>query len=299
MYNLEEHFLKKVIALIFDYERTNCYNRFLKEHAKDKIVVDCGSGSGLLSWLALKHGAKEAYALDIIPSVLDHLDRLSKITNKLHVKNIDILTEDLPKGDLYVHEIFGHTIFEEGIHHLVDNLKRQGVTSLYPSKFKVYSSDSKNFTLRKFDKTKDQDKFNLNLLDIEVREFINVLENNFFGKIDYYSLLEKDATVIELNQGEKETNLLNKKLVVDGDLFNLSPSNMPKIKDNIISWGFYFNDSTYLNLDSCQMTTWNQTVSNKFYLYHLRKKISSKAHHHKPNRLKSYKLQVPPGTVFK
>jgi hypothetical protein len=288
MYNLEEHFLKKVVALVFDYDRSNCYNRFLKEHAKDKTVVDCGSGSGLLSWLALKHGAKESYALDIVPSVLEHLSRLSKITNNLHVKNIDILTEDLPKGDLYVHEIFGHTIFEEGIHHLVDNLKRQGVTSLYPSKFKVYSSYSKNFTLRKFDRTKDQDKFNLNLLDIEVREFISVLENNFFGKIDYYSLLENDATVIELDQGEEETKLLNKKLVLDGDLFNLSPYNMPKIKDNIISWGFYFNDSTYLNLDSCQMTTWNQTVSTKFYLHNLRSQMRPKAIHHKLQLIKIY-----------
>ncbi|MFN9680275.1 MAG: hypothetical protein ACK56V_01525, partial [Bacteroidota bacterium] len=40
----------------------------LLEYAKDKIIVDCGSGSGILSWLALKHGAKAAYALEIIPS---------------------------------------------------------------------------------------------------------------------------------------------------------------------------------------------------------------------------------------
>lgn len=299
MNSLEEHFLRKVVALVFDYDRSNCYNRFLKKYAKDKIVVDCGSGSGLLSWLALKHGAKEVYAVDIIPSVLDHLERLSKITNNFHVKNIDILTEDLPKGDLYVHEIFGHTIFEEGVHHLVNNLKRQGVTSLYPSKIKVYSSESKNFTLRKFDRTKDLDKFDLNRLDSEILEFINILENNFFGKIDYYSMLETDATVIELDQDESVVKLANKKVIVEGSLFDISPYNMPNIKDNVISWGFYFDDSTFLDLDGCSITTWNQAVSNRFYLHFLRKQISSKAHNHKTHRLKAYNLQVPPSTVFK
>ncbi len=293
MYNLEEHFLKKVVALVFDYDRSNCYNRFLKEHAKDKTVVDCGSGSGLLAWLALKHGAKESHALEIVPSTLEHLTRLSKITNNFHVKDIDILTEDLPKGDLYVHEIFGHSIFDEGVHHLINNLQRQGITELYPRDIKIYSASSKNFTLRKFDRIKDADKFDLNFLDDEVREFVDILETNFFGKIDYLSLLESDATVIELYSNESEATIFDKQLLIEGSLFDITPYNLPKIKDKVFTWGFFFNNNTYLNLDSCKLTTWNQTILDKTFLRCLRSQIRCKAINCKPHRIKTYykKLQ--------
>jgi hypothetical protein len=112
-------------------------------------------------------------------------------------------------------------------------------------------------------------------------------------------MLETDVTVIELDQGESTVNLTNKKVVVEGSLFDISPYNMLNIKDNLISWGFYFDDSTYLDLDSCSITNWNQATSNSVYLHHLRQQISSKAHNHKTHRLKSYNLRVQSNTVFK
>jgi len=296
--DMQEHFLRKVIALIFDYDRTNCYNRFLKKYSKDKVVVDCGSGSGILSWLALKHGAKEAHALEIIPSVLSHLESLSHITPNLHVKNIDILTENLPKGDLYVHEIFGHTIFDEGVHHLVDNCKRQGITELYPKVVSLYSSSNRNFEMRSFDRNKDSDKFNIDLLDPEVREFIEVLEKNFYGKINYYDLLETDAKVTVLSDNSDKNALTEKTCILTKDLFEFGPAGLPKLTSDIISWGFQFDESIKLDLDSCRLTTWLPTISNKFYKSNIRKILPTKNYHHKPNRLKAYKLGVRPGSTF-
>lgn len=296
--DIQEHFLRKVIALIFDYDRTNCYNRFLKKYAKDKIIVDCGSGSGILSWLALKHGAKAAYALEIIPSVLEHLQSLANITPNLHIKEVDILTENLPIGDLYIHEIFGHTIFDEGVHHLVDNCKRQGISELYPRVVSLYSSSNKNFESRMFDRNIDSDKFNIEFLDPEVREFIQVLENNFYGKINYYDLLEIDAKVTVLTDNSEKNVLLERTCILTKDLFEFAPSNLPTLTSNLISWGFQFDENIRLDIDSCRLTTWMPTISNNFYKNQVRKILPTKNYHHKPNRLKAYKLGVRPGSNF-
>lgn len=295
--DIQEHFLRKVIALIFDYDRTNCYNRFLKKYAKDKIIVDCGSGSGILSWLALKHGAKAAYALEIIPSVLEHLQSLTNITPNFHVKEVDILTENLPIGDLYIHEIFGHTIFDEGIHHLVDNCKRQGITELYPKTVTLYSASKRNFDVRSFDRNLDKDKFSIELLDPEVREFVEILEDNFYGKIDYLDLLETDAKVMILSDNTKPI-LSERTCILNKSLFDLTPSELPNLSNEIISWGFHFDENIGLDLDTCRLTTWLPTISNKFYKSNIRRILPTKNYHHKPNRLKAYRLGVRPGSTF-
>lgn len=297
MEKLEEHFLKKVITLILDYDRTNCYNKFLKKYAKDKIVVDCGSGSGILSWLALRHGAKEAHALEIIPSVLEHLNLLSSITPNLYVKDLDILTEDLPRGDLYIHEIFGNTIFDEGVHHLVSNCKRQGITNLYPQVVSLYAASSQNFHIRRFDKNRDSDKFNLELLDPEVREFITVLENNFYGKLDYCHLLESGTAIAIVDDESNKNILLDKTGVLTANLFDIAPADLPKLSKDIISWGFQFDDKISLNLDSCQLTTWSQTIPNEYYKSQIRRILPTKNYHHKKNRLKAYEMGVAPGSI--
>ena len=40
-----------VLSLIYDYKRTNTYESYIKKNVKDKIVVDCGAGSGILTYL--------------------------------------------------------------------------------------------------------------------------------------------------------------------------------------------------------------------------------------------------------
>lgn len=280
--DLKHPFLKQVITLIVDYDRTNCYNRFLKENAKNKVVIDCGAGSGILSWLALKHGAKEAHALEIVPTTIEHLEKLATVTPNLYVKCVDVLTEDLPKGDLYVQEMFGDTIFDEGLHHLVSNLKRQGIDNLYPNKIKVYSlsTTNKNIKLRKFNKEKD--KFNLDMLDSEVREFIEILECDFYGKLNYLELLESTGKVLE------EIVNFEKTIILEKDLFEFSVTDLPLIKDDFMSWGFYFDNSIGLDLDTCNMTTWRQFLEIDRYKRNVRNILPTKNYNYKDHRIRTY-----------
>lgn len=280
--NFKHFFLKDVITLIIDYERTNCYNRFLKENAKDKVVIDCGAGSGILSWLALKHGAKEAHALEIVPATLEHLEKLAAVTPNLYVKDLDVLTKNLPKGDLYIHELFGDTIFDEGLHHLVTNLKRQGIDKVYPNKIKIYSltETNKKIKLRKFNREKDN--FDLSMLDFEVREFIEILEYNFYGKLDYLEMLESIGKVFEEQSSFKKT------LVMEKDLFDFSITELPIIRENFMSWGFYFNSNLGLDLDTCNLSTWSQFLDIDRYKRNVRSILPTKDYNYKTHTLHIY-----------
>lgn len=289
--DLKHHFLKQVITLIIDYDRTNCYNRFLKENSKDKVVIDCGAGSGILSWLALKHGAKEAHALEIVPDTLEHLEKLAALTPNLYVKDLDVLTKNLPKGDLYIHEMFGDTIFDEGLHHLVTNLKRQGIDKVYPNKVKIYSlsETNKKLKFRKFNREKD--KFDLSMLDCEVREFVEILEYNFYGKLDYLELLELTSKVVEEQTSFKKT------LVMEKDLFDFSIDELPIIRENFMSWGFYFDSDIGLDLDTCNLTTWSPFLEIDRYKRNVRNILPTKNYNYKDHRIHMYNQLIHPTSI--
>lgn len=56
---------------LFDKKRTNIFSRAIKKTVKDgDIVVDAGTGTGILALLAAKAGAKKVYACDIADDVL-------------------------------------------------------------------------------------------------------------------------------------------------------------------------------------------------------------------------------------
>ena len=54
-----------VWEMLLDSNRTNPYIKYLRQHAKDKVIVDCGAGAGFFTWLSLKYGAKKVYSCEI------------------------------------------------------------------------------------------------------------------------------------------------------------------------------------------------------------------------------------------
>lgn len=53
--------------------------KLMESRVKDKIVVDIGSGSGVLALAALKMGAKYAYGIDIDPEANEHAKRNAQL----------------------------------------------------------------------------------------------------------------------------------------------------------------------------------------------------------------------------
>ena len=56
--------------MLLDSNRTNPYINFIKNNVKDKIVVECGTGTGFFSWLSIKYGAKKVYSCEKNPDTL-------------------------------------------------------------------------------------------------------------------------------------------------------------------------------------------------------------------------------------
>lgn len=52
------------LGMINDFVRNQFYNRILSRYAKDQLCTDIGFGTGLLSMLALKHGARHIRAFE-------------------------------------------------------------------------------------------------------------------------------------------------------------------------------------------------------------------------------------------
>jgi len=105
--------------MIFDKPRNQWYWELLKQ-SKNKVCVDVGFGTGILTLMALHHGAKHVYAYEKDPStfelgkyIIEELgfsDRVTFVnenyTSKDH-RHLDI--------ELIFHEIIGRNIWKEGI----------------------------------------------------------------------------------------------------------------------------------------------------------------------------------------
>ena len=120
-----------------DPERTNAYHDYIMEHAKDKVVVDMGCGPGILSYLAVKAGAKKVYSIDVDTICLD---TTHKIVPEAHIQKLNLATQSLPEADLYIHEIFGHYVFDEFFHKILWNMMQQGIDrrKIIPGKIVFY-----------------------------------------------------------------------------------------------------------------------------------------------------------------
>ena len=64
-----------VWEMLLDSNRSNAYIKYIKENAKDKVIVDCGAGSGFFTWLSLKYGASKVYSCEINLPVLQYLTK--------------------------------------------------------------------------------------------------------------------------------------------------------------------------------------------------------------------------------
>ena len=111
--------------MILDAKRNRFYDNILQENAKDRCCVEIGFGTGILSILALKHGAKHVLAFEtdyrrflLGQQIIERLnlqDRVELVHEKFH-KN---MTEKVG-SKLVFHEIVNPTIWSEGLYHCMN-----------------------------------------------------------------------------------------------------------------------------------------------------------------------------------
>lgn len=123
MQHLNRHNLSSGITygLLEDEVRNTFYDDILKE-AKGKRVIDVGSGSGLLGFYAIKHGAEHVTFIEQDKGASYHI---SKVAEKMKIKpsKYRVIHDEfvasrwdeyeLGDVDLLVHEIIGNFIWNE------------------------------------------------------------------------------------------------------------------------------------------------------------------------------------------
>jgi hypothetical protein len=109
-------------ALIGDGPRNQFYDKMLKQ-CKDKYCVDVGSGSGLLAFLAIKHGAKFVTCFEQNKKSSKHIRTVAEkmgIGDKIRVINNEFMASkwaqyNLGNVDIIFHELVGSYIWNDMI----------------------------------------------------------------------------------------------------------------------------------------------------------------------------------------
>lgn len=107
-------------TMLNDLGRNSFFKSAIEKVVKDKIVLDVGCGTGILSWYALKAGAKHVYAIDRSKDAVDYTKELLKkkfSKDQYTVLSGDFLSNDfnINHVDVIVSETIGLNIFEEDI----------------------------------------------------------------------------------------------------------------------------------------------------------------------------------------
>jgi histone-arginine methyltransferase CARM1 len=112
-------FLSQQQNMLQDFIRTSTYQKAIVSNAidfKDKVVLDVGAGSGILSFFAAQAGARKVYAVEA-SSMAKHAEQLvanNQLEDRIQVVPGKIEEITLPeKVDVIISEPMGYMLFNE------------------------------------------------------------------------------------------------------------------------------------------------------------------------------------------
>ena len=126
------------IPMLNDTSRNKFYDDAIALAAPGKIVVDIGTGTGILSILAARAGAKKVYAVEQDQARAEYSRAMFErvgLGNVIEIVHDDFLNTNIP-ADIYVSETINTQIFGEGVLEIAEHARKQGGTFL-PSKFEI------------------------------------------------------------------------------------------------------------------------------------------------------------------
>lgn len=133
--------------MIYDEHRVNAYRRAIERTVKrGDVVVDVGTGTGILSFLCLRAGAARVHAIDRSPVInwARQLAEANGMADQIIFHQCDSRDANIDeKADVIVSELIGHIAFEEGmVESISDAMKRflKPNGSLIPESVTLYAA---------------------------------------------------------------------------------------------------------------------------------------------------------------
>lgn len=204
------------IQMLSDNNRTNAYyDAIVKKNPNDfknKVILDVGGGTGILSMFAALAGAKKVYCIEIT----DMASKARELIKKNNFENIiEVIEKPMDevvlneKVDVIISEWMGVALFHEGMFEIVARardkyLKPNG--KMYPSTGNLYFglySEKNKWNRKMSDYVKNKNKYNLNLESLypemiqEENSYYN--ENNLVVKHGTFSRISSNIISFKYN----------------------------------------------------------------------------------------------------
>lgn len=254
--------------MLKDKPRTLAYKNAIIAHQKDfenKVVLDVGSGTGILSMFAAVYGkAKKVYAVEAskIAKLSQELIKDNGLQDKIEVINEKVENIKLKeKVDIIISEWMGFYLFHESMFDSVviardKFLKKDGM--MFPSHAKIYAAPCSMNTVFKDQISFWDDVYDFNFSKVSENFLTQLTSKPYVGIISKDELLSKEVVV-------KEFDLLKTKL---SDLKEFEAVSKFKISKNgnmngICLWfDVYFGDEKNILSTSpyVEETHWKQTI---------------------------------------
>ncbi|HVL36316.1 MAG TPA: 50S ribosomal protein L11 methyltransferase [Burkholderiales bacterium] len=131
--------------MLADARRVDTYREGIARNIRPgDVVLDLGTGTGILAFLAARHGAARVYAIDHSPfiGVAERVARHNRIDNVVFVRmNSRAYTPPEPV-DVVLHEQIGDELFDENMVENLLDLRRRGVLRpggrILPARFELF-----------------------------------------------------------------------------------------------------------------------------------------------------------------
>ena len=126
------------LPMLNDTGRNKFYDKAIALAAPGKIVVDIGTGTGILSILAARASAKKVYAVEQDQARAEYARAMFErvgLGQVIEIVHDDFLNTNIP-ADIYVSETLNTQIFGENVLEIAEHARKHGGTFI-PSQFEI------------------------------------------------------------------------------------------------------------------------------------------------------------------
>ncbi len=130
--------------MLADKGRMNAYHKAITSHVnKDDIVIDLGTGTGILSFFASQKSPKKIYAIEH-GAIIESAKKIAVHNNITSIDFVNVNSKNftaVDKADILIHEQIGALLFDENMNENILDLRDRMLKQngkILPAKFEVY-----------------------------------------------------------------------------------------------------------------------------------------------------------------